>query len=102
MDESGPNHYLALNTVLAATVMPDGEPMQPGLKHTLLTLAAHTPDIWPSQHRLAVEMCVTRATVNRRLRALEDAKLIYRVRRGRNVSTVYRLNLSALRELRSD
>ena len=98
MLEDGLDLLTAIRAVLAARQMPNGTPMPSHLKHTLLTLAVHAPNIWPGQHRLADEMCVTRDAVNKRLRRLEDAGLVTRIRRsGGSRSTLYFLNLGALR-----
>ena len=90
--------FSVLTAVKAVRSMPDGSPMPLGLKHTLLVLATYWPDIWPGQERLAVDLSVSRRNVNKRLRKLEDAGLIFRLRRGRNQSTVYRLKLGAIRK----
>ena len=77
--------------------LPDGSEISHGLKHALLVLATYYPYIWPSQTRLSADLKITRANVNKRLKALEDAGLISRLRRGRNRSTLYRLNLETIR-----
>lgn len=72
--------------------LPDGKPMPAHLSHTLVILASHWPRIWPGQHQLAREMHVTRAQLNKRLKALEDAGMIWRIKRdGGKASTLYRV-----------
>jgi DNA-binding MarR family transcriptional regulator len=90
--------FSVVAAVKAVRSLPDGSPATPSLKHTLLVLATYWPNIWPSQHRLAVDMGVNHGNVNKRLGKLEAAGLIYRLRRGRNVSTVYRLRLGTIRK----
>jgi DNA-binding transcriptional MocR family regulator len=66
----------------------------PHLSHALLVLATYYPNIWPGQERLAQDMHVSRATVNRRLRELEERGLIVRRKRRKGaMSTTYRLEL---------
>jgi DNA-binding IscR family transcriptional regulator len=77
--------------------LPDGSPIPHGLKHALLVLASYYPNVWPSQHRLAADMGIDRRNVNRRLKTLENAGLIGRLYRGPNRSTLYRLDLQAIR-----
>lgn len=55
------------------------------------------PNIWPSQARLAADMKITPRNVQKRLRALEEAGVIVRLHRGRHRSTLYRLDLKAIR-----
>jgi biotin operon repressor len=89
--------FQVLNAVLAVRSMPDGSRCPHGLKHTLLVLATHYPNIYPGQARLAVELGITRANVNKRLAALEDAGLIARLRRGefpQQLTTLYRLKVA--------
>jgi hypothetical protein len=76
--------------------LPDGSPIPSPLKHALLVLATYYPNIWPSQERLAGGMGIKRRGVNVRLRALEDAGLIVRHRRGVR-STAYELDLNLIR-----
>ena len=87
----------AINAARAIRSMPDGSKITPALAHTLLVLATYYPNIFPSQETLARDMSVSRRQVNRRLRPLEDARLIFRSRREGS-STVYRLNLGAIRK----
>jgi biotin operon repressor len=80
----------------AIRTLPDGSRASRSLKHALLVLACHWPNIFPSQQTLADEIGVSRRYVNELLRDLEDAGLIVRQRCGYH-STQYRLNLPAIR-----
>lgn len=92
--------FPTLNAVKAVRSLPDGSPCPYGLKATLIVLATYWPNIFPGQERLAVDLCISRANVNKRMRRLEDAGLIVRVRpdRWEGVSTLYRLKLATIRK----
>jgi DNA-binding transcriptional ArsR family regulator len=87
----------AIRAVKNIERLPDGAPIPSSLSHALLVLATYYPNIWPSQARLAVDMNITPRNVQKRLRALEDAGLIVRLHRGRQRSTVYRLDRRTIR-----
>ena len=92
--------FSVLNAVKAVRSLPDGSPCPHGLKATLIVLATYWPQIFPGQERLAVDLCITRANVNKRLRRLEDAGLVVRVRpdKWEGTSTLYRLKLAKIRK----
>ena len=87
----------AIHAVRNIERLPDGSPIPSSLSHALLVLATYYPKIWPSQARLARDMNITLRNVQKRLKALEDAGLIFRLHRGRHRSTLYRLDLNAIR-----
>jgi DNA-binding transcriptional ArsR family regulator len=87
----------AIHAVRNIERLPDGSPIPSSLSHALLVLATYYPNIWPSQARLARDMNITPRNVQKRLKALEDAGLIERLHRGRHRSTLYRLDLAAIR-----
>jgi DNA-binding transcriptional ArsR family regulator len=87
----------AIHAVRNIERLPDGSPIPSSLSHALLVLATYYPKIWPSQARLARDMNITLRNVQKRLKALEDAGLIFRLHRGRHRSTLYRLDLKAIR-----
>jgi DNA-binding transcriptional ArsR family regulator len=87
----------AIHAVRNIERLPDGSPIPSSLSHALLALATYYPKIWPSQARLARDMNITLRNVQKRLKALEDAGLIFRLHRGRHRSTLYRLDLNAIR-----
>jgi DNA-binding transcriptional MocR family regulator len=86
-----------VETVRDIRAMPDGTPVPPALRHTLIVLASFAPKVWPSQESLALALGVDRRTVNRRLKVLVDAGLISRTRRGWK-STQYGLRLNLIRK----
>jgi biotin operon repressor len=92
--------FSVLNAVKAVRSMPDGSPCPHGLKATWIGLATYYPNIFPGQERLAVDLCITRSNVNKRMRRLEDSGLIVRVQPNKweGASTLYRLKLATIRK----
>lgn len=90
--------YAVLNACRQVSRLPDGNPIPEGLKHTLLVLATHYPEIRPTQKQLAAEIGVHVRNVSRRMAELERHGLISRTPGRSHKATFYGLKLRAIRE----
>lgn len=74
---------------------PDGTKMPSPVRHALLVLATHWPNIRPGLERLAVEMGISESQVARRIQPLVNAGIVTKHHRF-NDTVIYVINLDAV------